>query len=97
MENLENQRSIKDVLMGANCYIGNLEELTEEVADVLVEDADGKVVLDFKGGVSLLQVLWDKFKETAQECAGKEIKVVLPDGLVGQILGAALGLIGFRL
>lgn len=94
---MENAKSIKDVLKDASCYTGNIAELTEEVADVMVEDQDGKVILDFKGGVALVQVLWDKFKETALECAGKEIQIKLPETLAGQLIGAALGLIGFRL
>ena len=94
---MENARSIKDVLKDASCYTGNVSELAGELSGVMVEDQDGKVVLDFKGGVKLLQVLWDKFKETALECAGKEVRVTLPDNLTGQIIGAALGLIGFKL
>lgn len=97
MEELNEVRSIKDVLGDAGCYLGNLSELTEEASEVLVEDVDGKVVLDFTGTISLLQILWDKVKETAQECAGKEITVKLPDGLVGQLIAAALTLIGFKL
>lgn len=89
--------SIKDSLASASCYTGNLSELADEVSDVLVEDVDGKIILDFDGGVQLLQVVWDKVKETALECADKKIEVKLPDGLLGSLVAAALSLVGFRL
>lgn len=92
-----NQRGLKDALEDASCYLGNLEELTTEANEVLVEDTEGKIVLDFKGGVSLLQIVWDKIKETVSECAGKEIEVKLPDGIAGSLIAAALQLVGFKL
>ena len=90
-------KSIKDSLGTAACYIGNLSELADEVSDVLVEDDGGKIVLDFTGAIRLLQAVWDKLKETASECADREIEVKLPAGLVGQLIAAALTLVGFRL
>jgi hypothetical protein len=44
-----------------------------------------------------MQVLWNKFKETAAECEGKTIEVKLPDTWTGMIINAALAAIGFKL
>lgn len=90
-------RSIKDVLGDASCYIGNFAELTEDLSEVMVEDEQGKVILDFEGAVNVIQVTWDSVKETALECAGKEIEVRLPDGPLGIIIAAGLAALGFKL
>ncbi len=91
------RRSFKDVLSGAECYLGNLEELAGELDEVLVEDEEGQIVLTFDGVKSVVQVVWDKVKETVLECQGKEIVVKLPEGLVGNLLAATLQLLGFKL
>ena len=91
-------QTLKTSLGDAACYIGNVAELAEEVGDVLVEDGDGKIILDFDGGIKLLQVVWDKVKETVFECAGgQELQIKLREGILGGIIAAALSLVGFRL
>lgn len=96
-DNVEPKDSIKDILADAGCYLGNLAEMFDETSDVMVENAEGKVVLDFDGFRDVLQIVWNKFKETLSECAGKEIEVKLPGGYVGIILNAALAAVGFKL
>lgn len=94
---IEPKDSIKDILAQGGCILGNVGEMFDETSDVMVEDADGKVILNFEGARDVLQVVWNKFKETMSECAGKEIEVKLPSGYVGVILSAALAAIGFKL
>lgn len=89
--------SIKDILAKGGCYLGNIAEMFDETADVMVENEEGKVVLDFNGARDVVQVIWDKFKETMAECAGKEVEVRLPEGVIGGLVAAALGALGFRL
>lgn len=96
-DNVEPKDSIKDILAQGGCYLGNVAEMFDETSDVMVEDADGKVILGFEGARDVIQIVWNKFKETLSECAGKEIEVKLPSGYVGIILNAALAAIGFKL
>lgn len=94
---MEQKDSIKDILSLGGCYLGNVAEMFDETADVLVEDADGKVKVDFDGALQIIQVIWNKFKETMQECAGKEVEIVLPGGVIGGLVSAALGVLGIKL
>lgn len=90
--------NLGSVLGDAGCYLSNLAELAEELKDVAVED-DGTVIKidEPQDVVKILQVLWDKFKETAKECEGKEITVSLPGTLVGGAVSAILAFLGFKL
>jgi hypothetical protein len=90
--------NLGSVLGDAGCYLGNLAELAEELSAVAVED-DGSVIKidEPQDVVKILQVLWNKFKETAQECEGKEITVSLPSTLIGGAVSAILGFLGFKL
>ena len=94
MSELVEKKSIADVLADANCYIGNLNELLADLQTVLVEDEDGVVRVDFNDAVKIIQVVWDAVKETADECADKQIVVKLPEGLPGQLVAALLAIIG---
>lgn len=91
------QKSIKDVIQNSSCYIINAGEMLSETSDVMVEDEDGKVVLDVKSAVKIAQTLWDGFKETAEECAGQKIEVRLPEGYLGMVISAALAALGIKL
>jgi hypothetical protein len=92
------KQSLGSFLEKSECYLGNLSELSGELQEVAVED-DGSVV-SIQGPqdvVAIMQVLWNKFKETAAECEGKTIEVKLPDTWTGMIINAALAAIGFKL
>lgn len=92
------QKSIKDVFGKVECYTSNISELAGEINDeITVNEETNKIEIDLNGVASLLQVFWNKVKETAQECEGKTIEVKLPAGLAGNIISAALGLVGFKL
>ncbi len=81
---------IKDGLGKGACYAINAGDALQKVATTLPVDADGKVRLNWDVIKALIQVLWDAFKRTMKDCAGKEVNVKLPP-LVALILGA-LGL-----
>lgn len=90
--------SLDEALRKIGCYIQNSEELLEQFRAKFIDPETGQIVkIDFATGVKLAQEFWDKFKEIAKECEGKEISVQLPGGILGLILGAALAAIGFRL
>lgn len=89
--------SFKDVLGKSECYLGNLAELAARLDDVTVTDEDGKIILDLKGTVAVINTVWSQVKETVKECEGKDLEVNLPDGIIGNILAAALGVIGIQL
>ena len=93
-----NKTSLGDFLSKSECYLGNLSELSSELLEVAVED-DGKVVKieSPQQVVAIVQVIWNKFKETLQECEDRTIEVSLPDNFTGMIIKAALGTIGFKL
>jgi hypothetical protein len=97
MENQVEKRDIKDVLGGIECYTTNLAELIGEVEQEVEVTPDGKIVVDFQGVIDILQIVWNKIKETALECEDKQIEVKLPSGIVGNIIALALGAIGFKL
>lgn len=90
--------SFADVIGKSECYLSNLSELAGELKEVAVE-LDGSIIKidSYQDVVIILQVLWDKFKETAKECEGKDIEVKLPSGLTGVILQAAMAAVGFKL
>lgn len=90
--------SLGDVLGKSECYLANFAELAKELGEVVVEDDGSVIKIDsHKEVVAILQVLWDKFKETAEECEGKKIEVEMPEGLFGMITSAAVSALGFRL
>jgi len=92
------KQSLGDVLGGAECYLANMAELAKELQGVLVEQ-DGNIIKidDYREVVAIVQVLWDKFKETAKECEGKEFEIKLGNDLVAMIVKTTLSVIGFNL
>ena len=97
MSDVTTKVSFKVVLGKSTCYLGNLEELSAELDDVLVEDVDGKIKLGFQGTVAVINAVWAKVKETAMECEGKEIVVDLPGGWPGLLISGALQAAGIKL
>lgn len=94
----EEQKNIRPIFQKIECYTANIAELADEIEDELFEENDtGVVTLDFDAFKGLLQVVWNKVKETAFECENKRIEVKLPSGWVGTLIGAALSAIGFKL
>jgi len=72
------------------CYTINAGQALKSVAETLPVDDAGKVRPSWDVVKALIQVLWDAFKKTMKDCAGREVNVKLPP-LVSLILGA-LGL-----
>ena len=91
-EALKSADTIKSPLGDISCYSFNFAELTQEIS---VHIEGNKVKFTWREYVQLAQIIWDKIKETSQECAGKEIEVKLPAKL--GLISAAFALIGFRL
>lgn len=93
-------RGSADVKGKIQCIIGNVDEYAEEI-DRLLPDADGDGKIDkipFFGGINvLMQVTWDKIKETRLECYGKATEVEYPEGWKGAVLEFALKTVGIRL
>ena len=91
------QTSLKNVLEKTECYTQNVAELAEEIGAEVIEN--GQVVqIDWRTVISLLQIIWDKVKESVFECEnGKELIVKLPPGMVGSILSSVLAFLGIRL
>jgi len=89
---LKNADGIKSPLGDVACYSLNFAELAQEV-NVHLEG--NKVKFTWREYVQLAQIIWDKIKETSQECAGKTIEVKVPPKL--SLISAAFSLIGFRL
>lgn len=93
------RRSVKaaNIFDSIECYGSNLAELANTIDDQFVTEEGDIVKMDVTTVFALIQVLWDKLKETALECEGKEIKVELPNNWVGMALNAALAALGFKL
>ena len=92
-----NVKTIKDTFGKVGCYSANIAELASEINDELVVDEGGKIKISFFGWIKLIQVFWNKIKETAVECEGKEVEVNLPDGIIGNVVNTLLGAIGLKL
>ena len=93
---------IQEVLQDTECYAANLAELAKKLDKEIKfkedkETGESTIEMDFKTGVKLVQLVWDQVKETAKECENKDIKVQLPGGVFGLVMGAALQAIGFKL
>lgn len=91
VENVKTQSALGDVA----CYATNAAELLTKIASTLPVTPDGKVRVDFKTAVALLQAFWDAFKKAAKDCAGKEIEV--PSSGFWNVARSLLGLVGIRL
>lgn len=63
-----------NALGDAACYTQNIALLLAQLA-VTLPVVDGKIRIDFNTAIKLLQAVWDAFKLSARECAGKEIEV----------------------
>ena len=74
------------------CYSMNFAELASEI-NVHLEG--NKVKFTWREYVQLAQIIWDKIKETSQECAGKTIEIKVPPKI--SLISAAFSLIGFKL
>lgn len=88
---------VKRTFDDLQCYVGNVKELLDETEDLILDQTDEVIVLDFKSVPKILQVVWDQFRETVLECEGKEIVIALPEGFIGDMIRAALTLIGFQI
>ena len=89
---LKNADGIKSPLGDVACYSLNFAELAQEV-NVYIEG--NKVKFTWREYVRLAQIIWDKIKETSQECSGKTIEVKVPAKF--SLISAAFSLIGFKL
>lgn len=95
---MADKQSLGTILGGAECYLGNMAELAANLQEVLVEEDGSTIKIDnYQEVVAILQVLWNAFKETAQECEGKNIEVKFGKDLMGTIITAALSVLGFEL
>ena len=74
------------------CYSMNFAELAGEI-NVHLEG--NKVKFTWREYIQLAQIIWDKIKETSQECAGKTIEIKVPPKF--SLISAAFALIGFKL
>jgi hypothetical protein len=93
------RRTVKaaNIFDSIECYGSNLAELANTIDDQFVTEEGDIVKMDVMTVFALIQVLWDKIKETALECEGKEIRVDLPSNWVGMVLNAALAAVGLKL
>lgn len=82
--------NIKDDAGKIACYTINAGQALKSVAETIPVDESGKVRPSWDLAKALIQTLWDAFKKTLKECAGRDVQVKLPP-LVALILGA-LGL-----
>lgn len=81
------------------CYNENINELITEFTQKYVDPVTGEFVsVDFNTGVSIVQTLWDKVKETSEECTGTELQIDLGgDGLALLLVRTLLSAIGFKI
>ena len=96
------ETNLKEALKSANtpkspigdiaCYSMNFAELASEI-NVHLEG--NKVKFTWREYIQLAQIIWDKIKETSQECSGKTIEIKVPPKF--SLISAAFSLIGFKL
>jgi len=91
-EALKSADTIKSPLGDVACYSMNFAELASEI-NVHLEG--NKVKFTWREYVQLAQIIWDKIKETSQECSGKTIEIKVPAKF--SLVSAAFTLIGFKL
>lgn len=89
--------SLKKSTDDVQCYIGNTQELLQDLEGEVFTDTGNVIEVDIQKGGTLLQILWDQFKETVLECEGKRVVVKYPAGWQGQLLRFAASFIGFNL
>lgn len=89
--------SLKQSTDDVQCYIGNTQELLQDLEGEVFNDTGEVIEVDIQQGGKLLQILWDQFKETVLECEGKRVVVKYPAGWQGQLLRFAATFVGFNL
>ena len=91
-EALKNADTPNSPIGSIACYSMNFAELASEI-NVHLEG--NKVKFTWREYIQLAQIIWDKIKETSQECAGKTIEIKVPPKF--SLISAAFALIGFKL
>ena len=91
-EALKSANTPKSPIVDIACYSMNFAELASEI-NVHLEG--NKVKFTWREYIQLAQIIWDKIKETSQECAGKTIEIKVPPKF--SLISAAFSLIGFKL
>lgn len=89
--------SLKTTTDDAQCYLGNIQELLNDLEGEVFTAKGDVVEFDLKKGGKLLQILWDQGRESLLECEGKQMVVKYPDGIAGSVLELAFSFIGFNL
>ena len=89
---LKNADTNKSPLGDVACYSMNFAELAAEIS---VHVEGNRVKFTWREYVQLAQIIWDKIKETSQECSGKTIEVKVAPKF--SLISAAFALIGFKL
>lgn len=89
--------NVKNTLDDVQCYVGNTQELLQDLEGEVFED-DGTVIkFNIEKGGVLAQVLWNQLRETILECEGKQLVVQYPEGFAGAALQLIFQLANFRL
>jgi hypothetical protein len=91
--------NVGKVLDDLICYDENVLELLKEFRTKFVDPTTGEMVkISFAEALELIQVLWNKIKETSQECTGKPIQVEIGgEGIAPFILKTLLKALGLEL
>lgn len=91
-------RNLQQDLQKVRCYLGNVDELIQEIDTKFIDPSTGQLVdIDIKVAIEMLNELISKFVETASECEGKQIGIEWPEGIAWTILRTILASIGLNL
>ena len=98
MSDIVKTESLGSSLQQVECLSGNLAELLQQFRLQHIDPNTGRLAVgSFEEGVDVVQLLWDKVKETAGECYGAEIHVDFGDSIPARILEFLLLTLGFKL
>ena len=93
---IETKGGLSEGIQKVECYVTNVSELLQAFEENYIEE-NNTIKINLETLLSILQMLWDKTKETSIECEGKELIVDMPDGVAGSIFKVVLDLLKFKL
>jgi hypothetical protein len=92
-------KTLEQQLKDISCYAENVVEALNEFRAAFIDPETGGLVdIKFTVAIELIQQIWNKVKETSEECTGNTIDIQLQgDSPLIFVLNAVLAGIGFKL
>jgi len=98
-ETMEEKKTLNQVISDTICYNENALELLKEFQAQFINPTTGGLKdMSFQQALLILQVIWNKVKETSEECADKPLVIEINgEGIMPTVLKLLLQALGLTL